>query len=499
MSMLPHFPIIPASRASQDAPQHTPTDTLTSETSDITTHPRGSENRRSPKEIAPARVLRRRPSLSQAIDRVRSASGSSTALDGLKSAKTVRKVKSLKSLTNRPSSFPGSDSTSVTGQYRRDLASWDRTVDVVYHQYARGDSRPDKSLDFERSVNLFLEEHGRQQNPAKGYFELPAEVRLRIWEHVIGADPNDKPVALTMARWNKEVWRQDEFATLGEVMEDLRIYFEVSFEFRIDVLVYFLMSRRFHITYSLCVGPRLNPLATKWVEKYSPFMQDIALEIVLTEYRFGLNPHAHLLVPATTKLEKLIQDFVRVQLKRKSVSTLNSLVILCRRFYGKKRVSSRPRSAEGSGGMLETSLKGAKTAMADLETDDYVYCPNRYLEICDPIKELRGLLDSVRICGFSQPYTLSLIESLFSVPATNKLKLHSYSLTPSTVWPQLERQEVQVDAGEGRIKVQKYGEQPDSRGAGPWGAVQLPAPAGNESGVDWMEKQMWLRQVTVRK
>ena len=128
-----------------------------------------------------------------------------------------------------------------------------------------------------------------------------------------------------------------------------------------------------------------------------------------------------------------------------------------------------------------------------------MYCPNKYLAICDPVNKLRGLLDSVRVCGFSQPYTFSLIQSLFELPPTEDLKLHSYDISPSTLWPQLEGQEAQVDEGDGRVKLQKCTELPDGQGESPWGAVQLPAPVGSEKGIGWMEKQIWLRQVTVQK
>lgn len=56
-----------------------------------------------------------------------------------------------------------------------------------------------------------------------------------------------------------------------------------------------------------------------------------------------------------------------------------------------------------------------------------------------------------------------------------------------------------MDKGEGRIKVQKFTGQFGERRSRPWGAVQLPAPTGYEPGADWMENQIWLRQVTVRK
>lgn len=113
--------------------------------------------------------------------------------------------------------------------------------------------------------------------------------------------------------------------------------------------------------------------------------------------------------------------------------------------------------------------------------------------------ELRGLVESVRVCGFSPPYTFSLIQSLFSLPSTEQLKLHSYGIAPSTLWPQLEGQEAQIDEGDGRLKLQECTELPYGWDESPWGAVQLPAPVGGERGTDWMEKQIWLRQVTVQK
>lgn len=452
----------------------------------------------SPKAHAFPGVLQRKPSLVKILTRVRSTSRSLSGSQ--RSRDTVKLAESTELAKKSPSNLLGPESPSTKSQNLRNLAPWDRTVDVVYHQYPRGVTRPNSSLYFERSLNLFLREHGRKRTCApRGYFALPSALRFGIWKHVMESDPNDRPVALTIAHWNKDVWRQGEFLTLQQATKDLQSCFKVSFQFRADALLSFLMEKRFHITYSPCIRPLLNPIATKWVEKYSPYMQDIALEIVLTEYRFGMNPSAHLLAPATTNLERLIENFVHAQLKRQSTSTLKSLVVLCRRFYGKRQAYSRTHSAEISGGRKHISTRNLRNFGLILETDESFYCPNNYLAICDPIKKLRGLIDSVRVCGFSQPYTFSLIQSLFSTPSTGDLKFHSYDVAPSTVWPQLEGQEAQVDEGGGRLKTQECSGLPDGGDESSWGAVQLPAPIGGERGTDWMEKQVWLRQVMVQK
>ncbi|MBE3048099.1 hypothetical protein IMZ48_37450, partial [Candidatus Bathyarchaeota archaeon] len=280
----------------------------------------GNSSRNSLKVSTALKAFRRHPSVLQLRTRVRPASGSSMSSDS--STETVRP-----SLHSSPDPFPLLPTSPARSQHSRDLGIWDRTVDVVYHEYPRGAPRPDKSLDFERSVDLFLSEHDRTRSPAaRGYFALPAALRFKIWEYVIEANSGDRPVALNKCHWYKDAWRQGEFSTLQDAMKSLQPCLEVSFEFRADALVSFLMMRRFHVIYDPCIGPLLNPLATAWVDKYYPYMQDIALEISLTQYRFGMSGLAHLLSPGTTNMGNLIQNFVQAQLKRRSVSTLKSLV-----------------------------------------------------------------------------------------------------------------------------------------------------------------------------
>ncbi|SPO02062.1 uncharacterized protein DNG_04735 [Cephalotrichum gorgonifer] len=313
MFLPPHYPTRFLT-ANQDANDPDSPDTQTTDLPDSATHPVVPDNDgHASGNNAPLRVLKKRPSFSHVLGRVRSISGSSTSSNGQKSSAINRPAKSVQLASSLPANSWIADPQSTDARHRRDPAPWDRTVDFVYHKYPNGTTGPDKSLDFERSVNLFLAEHGRQRTPAlRGYTTLPAVVRFKIWEYIFNTDTDDKPVALTMAYWNKDAWREDEFASLCEAMKTTRPYLEISFELRADALVAFLMTRRFHVTFSPCIRPLLNPLATQWLEKYGPYMQDIALEVVLTEFRFGMSPSAQILSPATSYLEKLICDFVQV-------------------------------------------------------------------------------------------------------------------------------------------------------------------------------------------
>jgi hypothetical protein len=215
------------------------------------------------------------------------------------------------------------------------LPSWDRTVDIVFHQYSRQQATPDKILDFARSIDMFLGEHGRlPRKKPEGFFALPPSVRSKIWGYVIEDDPSDKPVNLTTFECSKQVWRHGEFTTLRQSLKPLGPCLAVSFDFRADALVSFLMTRRFHVTYSAFVAPGLNPLATIWLDKYAPYIQDMALEVDMTQFGFGDSLDAQLLRPATTSIAKNVESFVRAQARRESVSTMRSLVVLCRRFYG---------------------------------------------------------------------------------------------------------------------------------------------------------------------
>ena len=65
---------------------------------------------------------------------------------------------------------------------------------------------------------------------------------------------------------------------------------------------------------------------------------------------------------------------------------------------------------------------------------------------------LGGLVDSVRICGFSESYTHKLVQKLFDLPQkVEDLKHYSYRIAPSNLWPRLHGQTSRVDVGERNI------------------------------------------------
>ena len=236
-------------------------------------------------------------------------------------------------------------------QHRTDLPPWDRTVDIVYHNYPRDSgNRPDKDREFEKSIGLFYKENGRERpkpsresSQANGIFGLPDSVRLRIWRNVISMTTTDKTIGLTGRPWMKDAWRGDEFAALGDVLQPLAPYLALSFEFRADVMVALLMTKRFHVTFSPFVGQILNPLAVLWLEKYAPYMQNLTVEVDMTRLGFSHFENADILPPGILHMKEHIKGLVKALKKRRKATTMESLILLCRRYYRNRRRESSPR------------------------------------------------------------------------------------------------------------------------------------------------------------
>ncbi|KAJ0329793.1 hypothetical protein COL5a_003618 [Colletotrichum fioriniae] len=265
------------------------------------------------------------------------------------------------------------------------------------------------------------------------------------------------PISLNDGRFVREVWTDDEYTSLAAAMGPLQPYLDVSFALRADMLVTFLMGERFHITLSPFVGPYLNPLATLWCDKYGHFMQQAIVELDLTRLGFGPGKEACKLRAGTVNMDNLIGAFVSGQLRRKNYSTLKSLVLLCRRFWGERPSDhlppgSRPAADQNDQGTSTEpqQVSGSKRSSCGA---DFSYCPDEFLRICEPFVRLDGLVDSMRLSGFSNGYTHSLLRRIIPVPERSEdVKHHTYRVAPSSVWPRIPGQKSWVDKGHGASK-----------------------------------------------
>ncbi|ROT36313.1 hypothetical protein SODALDRAFT_217165 [Sodiomyces alkalinus F11] len=349
----------------------------------------------------------------------------------------------------------------------QNVPPWDRVIDVVYHQHRRGQvGGPDNDDLFQLCLPSFLArfQRGEETYPRIGYMGLPDRVRFLVCKHLVAihASENTKPICLTSRPTWVDVWESENFSSLQDLLRALNPFMRVSFGCFADTMLAILMTQRFHIIYTPFVNHYFNPLVFPWYRKYGRYMRNMVLEIDLTRLGFGPSRQALKLISGTVNIDVLLRMFVEVQLDRPA-GTISSLVILCRRFYG-----CRPQSQ-----LCETKNK------AEPETELKVpYCPDSALRVCDPIMQLRGLVESIRICGFSEAYTKTLIQGLFTLPEDrDMLKHHTYRIAPSTLWPRIPGQSSLIDCSQGQIALDDHN-RPVPEDWDDWsqGAVLPPAP-----------------------
>ncbi|KAF5665151.1 alpha beta hydrolase fold [Fusarium heterosporum] len=381
--------------------------------------------------------------------------------------------------------------------HRQGLPPWDRTFDAVCHGAL-------KKGNFSKVLASFHENHARKK-ARSGYFRLPDSVRFQICQYLLS--DTDKPVCLNKYSFNRDVWRKQDFDTPNATLYRLSCYFRVSFTFRADVLVTFLQQTRLHAVLSPFTGPKVSPLATTWLNLYGMYANDIVVEVDMTHLGCGPDPRAIDLSPSLEQMENLLRDFVTAQLKRDNSCPMRSLVLLCRRFHGKRSSKSTPglysgsssRPASRSAKSPEPYSPTATTPRRyefELESETLrspvlpeirsptlpslplaeEYCPDSYLLFCNLLLYLKGRIASIRMSGFSEDYTTRFIGTLFS---SEKNSL-AYRVAPSTVWPKLDGQKSYVSLGNSNLVLEEHevaasNDIPSSLRV--WeGCVQLPPP-----------------------
>nr|XP_036581582.1 alpha beta hydrolase fold protein [Colletotrichum truncatum]KAF6789933.1 alpha beta hydrolase fold protein [Colletotrichum truncatum] len=366
---------------------------------------------------------------------------------------------------------------------RNNLPPWDRVVDIVYHKYRRGQSPSDIDDAFGRSVGLFFADSNRTQDlsPTSPYLKLSASARFKICQILVSDHSAELPISLTHSRLTKEVWKDDEFTSLANALEPLQPYLRASFALHADIMVAFLMTEQFHITYSPFVNTYFDPLATLWLNRYGHFMQVIVLELDMTRFGFGPGIHAYKLRTGTVNLDILLNMFVETQMKR--TSPIKSLVLLCRRFYGQRPDRAALMDTESSATGKEVYKDElAQSRVTQVAEERIYYCPDKALEVCEPLVKLAWRVDSMRLVGFSNQYTHSLLRRIFPISEDkDSLRHHSYRVAPSSVWPRLPGQSSWIDAGHGKITLDDHTRDYLHGLYSPEGAIQLPPPYFNPS------------------
>lgn len=435
--------------------------------------------------------------------------------------------------------------------HRQGLPPWDRTLDAIYHTHSK-DAKPiDKRINFSGALNSFFAVHRRERS-RDGFFRLPDKARFLVCLHLLAPYSQPTSIRLNKRSFNKDVWHETDFQPLQSALEPLKAYLGVSFAFRADILLAFLSENTFHATFSPYVGSRISPFATTWLNTYGPFMQNIAIEVDMTRLGYGPGREAINLLSGANRIETLLQNFVESQLRRDESRPLESLILLCRRFYGPRTTAEEPPVIEPSGRASAHSRRSQKSEagpsldilsrplsedriaspapsikrsssvptealigdnallneQSNADLDDWPlspfspippvdYCPDADLAICNHILRLRNRVDSIRMCGFSETYTNQFITTLFP-SARDSPELHSYRVTPSTIWPRLSGQTSCVDMGDGSPFVDNHDTSKKTLAAArllQWeGCVQLPPPIIDPKGTPSLPPMVELLQ-----
>ncbi|KAM7221254.1 hypothetical protein V8F06_003429, partial [Rhypophila decipiens] len=180
------------------------------------------------------------------------------------------------------------------------------------------------------------------------YFSLPDRVRHKIAQRIVMSHSSGKPIRLNSPVFLKPIWpvngapgksdlpawTTEYFDSLDSVLRQLDPYLSACFAFRIDILTTLFLSRRFHVVYSPLVKPMTSPLATQFLDIYGVYMKWINLEVDLSHLAGNWHPASADLAFGLHTLRSHVERFVECQLSRHGGTTLQSLIIMVRRYHG---------------------------------------------------------------------------------------------------------------------------------------------------------------------
>ncbi|KAK3689575.1 hypothetical protein B0T22DRAFT_375227, partial [Podospora appendiculata] len=258
-----------------------------------------------------------------------------------------------------------------------------------------------------------------------GYTKLPDRVRFMITKLVVESYDSGKAIRLNSpsffdpiwpvnhAAEGEHYWSTDYFDSLKKVLTLLKGYTSICFAMRVDFMTTLLLTRRFHLILSPFVTENSQPAAVLWMDRFGPVMKWITLEIDMTKLGGHWNPSSAGLDKSKSleRVGKLVEKFAERQLTRHGGTTLQSLVILVRRYYGNRPVvettddpSKRPSTTSPN-----PNTPTNPPAMTPQAVKGVPYCADSHLSILDPIKKLQGMVDTLCIIGASKAYVSQLV------------------------------------------------------------------------------------------
>ncbi|KAK0611792.1 hypothetical protein B0T14DRAFT_571658 [Immersiella caudata] len=359
---------------------------------------------------------------------------------------------------------------------------WDRSVDVVWRRrLATPDSIEwDDELAFqENSARLASQsastptasplfgsnppswyrqrELSRKDNAR--YFALPDRVRFKITKYVLASHDSGKSIRLNSpsfldpiwpvnpipgpdsAPHDNRIWSTEYFDSLKKVLVLLRSYTSVCFAMRVDLMTALFLTRRFHVVYSPFVSDSIQPAATLFMDEFGSLMKSITLEVDLSRLGGSWEPAAEKMdmEKSVDRVRALVKRFANTQLDRRGVTTIQSLVILVRRYYGYRKLVDEleevPRESTESENAIEFEDDDDETVMILKDKGRVAYCPDEYLSVLDPLKLLEGVVDSFCMVGANSAYAKSVMIALWGKDRPPNVRDYCQYRTPSLAYP----------------------------------------------------------------
>jgi hypothetical protein len=241
-------------------------------------------------------------------------------------------------------------------------------------------------------------------------FELPVTVRRKIYDYCLPDEP--RKISLSPRFVTKAVFPDGSLASPWDVLEPVRGGLQAFSELRRELMTYFWTQFHFHVTLSPFTGPRFSPLSHVWLCDYLNVVQYLSVEADLTRFGFGTLQAATEFGHNVYKTETLMIKLVKGLVKRRGKTTMAEFNVMCRRYDG-----FRPYRGYGDAIFdFEPGKFHSLKSRREFTNKSYTvpYCPHESLFFCDAVCDLRGILHKSRVSGFTQEYTETLLQNIFT-------------------------------------------------------------------------------------